>query len=167
MIKRIFYSGPSFEILHEDYAKQGRIDEKAPLKTATDIRIDAPVEQVWAQLINLSDWPAIDSSFRNVQLEPTVRVDADFKFVLNNFPIKAKFAVVTPNRELTWTGVSLWFKSVDLHVLEPTEDGGTRLYIAESLAGVLASLVMSSEQLRKQHETWLTAFKHAIEDRNK
>jgi len=167
MISQIFYSGPSIEILHEQYAKQGRIDEMSPVKTATDIYIEAPVEQVWEQLIKLVDWPTIDPSFRNVHLESTVKVDASFKFVLNNFPIRAKFAVVTPNRELTWTGVSLWFKAVDVHRLEQTNDGGTRLYSAESFAGFMGSLFVSSEQLQKQHDKWLIAFKQAIENRDK
>jgi hypothetical protein len=163
MIKHVFYSGPSFETLHQDYAKKGHIDENAAIKTATEMHIAAPVESVWNHLINFSAWPVIDPSFQNVQLESTVAEDAYFRFVLNNFPIRAKFAVVIPNRELTWTGLSWWFRSVDLHVLEPMETGGTRLYSAESLAGVLASPLMTGEQLKKQHEKWLIAFKHSLE----
>ncbi len=101
MIKQVFYSGPPFETLHEDYAKKGRIDENAVIKTASEIDIAAPVERVWNQLINLSEWPVIDPSFQNVQLESNVEEDAYFRFVLNSFPIRAKFAVVVPNRELT------------------------------------------------------------------
>ena len=54
MTKRLFYSGPSFVRLHEEYAKKGRIDEEAPVKTAGEITINAPVEQVWALLIDSS-----------------------------------------------------------------------------------------------------------------
>jgi hypothetical protein len=164
MIKQLFYNGPSFETLHKDYAKKGHIDENAAIKTATEIHIAAPVERVWNHLINLSAWPVIDPSFQNVQLESNVEEDAYFRFVLNNFPIRAKFAVAVPNRELTWTGLSWWFKSIDLHVLEPAENNCTRLYIAESLAGVLASLFITSAQLRVQHDRWLAAFKRAAEN---
>jgi hypothetical protein len=166
MIDQLLYSGPSFDDLHVHYAKDGRLDEKAPVKTAADILIQAPVESVWEHLINVQGWPAIDPSFRNVQLESTLAVDAYFKFVLNNFPIRAKIAVITPNRAFHWTGLSLWFKAVDLHVLEETADGGTRLYVAESFAGVMATLFISSEQLKRQHEKWLHAFKRALEDKN-
>lgn len=165
MIQQIFYNGPSLEILHEEYAKQGQIDEKAPVKNLSDIYINAPVEQVWQKLVDLPRWPMIDPSFRNVRLESDVTVDARFHFVLNNFPITAKFAVVSPNHELIWTGVSLWFKAIDRHVLEPTPDGGTQHYMSESFAGALATLFMSSDQLRKQHQKWLTAFKQAVEKR--
>ena len=54
MTKRLLYSGPSFDRLHEEYAKKGRIDEEAPVKTAGEITINAPVEQVWALLIDSS-----------------------------------------------------------------------------------------------------------------
>ena len=163
MTKRLFYSGPSFDRLHEEYAKKGRIDEEAPVKTAGEITINAPVEQVWALLIDLPNWPTIDPSFKNVRVESSITVDARFHFTLLNFPISAKFAVVEPNRELSWTGASLWFKAIDRHVMEPTQEGGTRLYIAESFAGLLAPLFTSSEQLKKQHQNWLTAFKQAAE----
>jgi hypothetical protein len=30
MLKELFYGGPSIGVLHEEYAKKGRIDEAAP-----------------------------------------------------------------------------------------------------------------------------------------
>jgi hypothetical protein len=92
-----------------------------------------------------------------------IEVDAYFTFRLYNFPIRAQFALVQPSRELTWTGVSLWFTSIDQHVVEPLPAGGTRLYIAESFAGVLAVPLMSRARLKAQHEQWLRAFKQAAE----
>lgn len=89
---------------------------------------------------------------RDVQLEAGKKIDALFKFKLNNFPIRAIFAVIQPCRELHWTGVSLWFKAVDLHTLEPTKDGGAQLSIAESFAGPLATLFISRDKLKMQHE---------------
>src|SRR5690606_27771697 len=52
-------------------------------------------------------WPSIAPMFQDVKLASTVAVDAEFSFRLNNFPIRARFAVVQPNAELTWTGTSL------------------------------------------------------------
>ena len=125
--------------------------------------IDAPIDHVWALLINLPAWPAITSSIRDVRLETVIEVDAYFTFRLYSFPIRAQFAVVQPSRELTWTGVSLWFRSIDQHVVEPLPTGSTRLCIAESFAGVLAVPLMSRARLRAQHEQWLRAFKQAAE----
>lgn len=166
MVQRLFYSGPSRSDLHEAYAKMGRIDENAPIQTRSDIYINAPITRVWEQLIDLPAWPTIDPSFRKVRLESSMAVDASFSFVLNNFPIRAQIAVFEPGRQLVWTGVSLWFKAIDQHRLEPGPDGGTRYTIAESLAGVLAPLFINSAQLKAQHDRWQAAFKRAVENRS-
>lgn len=142
----------------------GRIDEHAPIRTRSEIDIDAPIERVWEQLIDLPAWPTIDPSFRRVRLGASLAVDAHFSFVLNNFPIRARIAVFEPGRELTWTGVSLWFKAVDQHRLEPGIGGGTHYTVAESLAGILAPLFINSAQLKAQHDRWQAAFKRIVEN---
>src|SRR5215208_2808827 len=40
-LERLFYGGPSIGVLHEEYAKRGRIDERAPVKSSGEIRIGA------------------------------------------------------------------------------------------------------------------------------
>lgn len=163
MLRQMFYRGPSRQILHEGYAKRGRIDEQAPITTSSAVVIDASVDDIWNQLLNLPAWSAITPSIRDVQLDSAIEVDAYFMFRLHNIPIRARFAVVQPNFELTWTGVSLWFTSIDQHRVEPLPTGGTRLSIAESFAGVLAVPLMSRTRLKAQHEAWLRAFKQAME----
>jgi hypothetical protein len=51
MWQHILYRGPSRQVLHERYAKQGRIDEQAPIQTASDVLINAPIAEVWTLLI--------------------------------------------------------------------------------------------------------------------
>lgn len=164
-MQQLVYRGPSRRELHEVFAKLGRIDENAPIQTRSVIYIAAPVERVWEQLIDLTAWPTIDPSFRSVWLETGVAVDAHFGFTLNNFPIRAQFAVVEPGRELTWTGVSLWFRAIDQHRLEPASDGGAQYTVAESFAGLLATLFLNNAQLKAQHDRWQAAFKQAVENR--
>jgi len=54
--------------------------------------------------------------------------------------MRSTFAVVTPRRELTWTGRFLGYKAVDQHLLEPAGNGRTTVTIRESLAGPLLPL---------------------------
>lgn len=42
MPAKLFYTGPSLDTLHEEYAKKSRIDERAPLISVASITIDAP-----------------------------------------------------------------------------------------------------------------------------
>jgi hypothetical protein len=163
MFRRILYRGPTLQALHRDYAKQGRIDEASPITTSSAILIDAPVERVWAKLIDLPAWPTISAAFRDVRLDSKVAVDASFQFTLYNFPIRATFAVVDPPRKLLWTGGSLWFKAIDAHTLEATPEGQTLYTVAESFSGILATLFTSGEQLAKQHRQWQEWFKQAVE----
>lgn len=162
MLQQILYRGPSRDVLHEMYAKNGKIDEGAPVKSTSDIVIDAPVDRVWSVLVNLAAWPTLTPAIRNVRLESEVAVDTFFTFRLYSFPIRAQFAVVSSNRELTWTGRSLWFTAIDRLVVESVA-GSTRLSIAEWFTGFLAIPLMSSARLKVQHEQLLSAFKHAAE----
>src|SRR5215467_3564379 len=76
MLQQMLYRGPSRQMLHEGYAKHGRIDDQAPITTSSDVVIDAPLDRVWAQLINLPAWPTITPSIRDVRLESVIEVDA-------------------------------------------------------------------------------------------
>src|SRR5918993_4493107 len=38
-LKRLFYDGPSLGVLHEEYSKRGRTDERAPVKSSGEILI--------------------------------------------------------------------------------------------------------------------------------
>jgi hypothetical protein len=42
MLKRLFYGGPPIGVLHEQYAKKGRVDDEAPMKASYEVLIEAP-----------------------------------------------------------------------------------------------------------------------------
>ncbi|HWI02195.1 MAG TPA: SRPBCC family protein, partial [Propionibacteriaceae bacterium] len=106
MLNQLFYSGPSIDVLHEEYAKKGRIDARAPVGAAREIRIEAPVGRVWELLVNVPAWGTWDRAVHDVHLDSTVAADARFTWVNGRARIRSRFAVVDPGRELTWTGVS-------------------------------------------------------------
>lgn len=165
MLEGLFYGGPGIGVLHEEYAKRGRIDGAAPVKACGEIRIEASVERVWEVLVDLPGWEAWAPDVRGVRLDSAVVVDARFAWAVGGTRIKSRFAVVEPGRELTWTGTALWTKAVDRHLLESTGDGAMRLCLEESLAGALVPLFFGSAKLKAQHQRWLTAFKTAVEER--
>ncbi len=159
----MFYHGPSFETLYTEYARKGKINEQAAIKASGEIRINAPIEQVWNVLVDLSSWPRFDPNFSDVKLESSVSVGAKASFKIKGFPIRGTFAVVKPNRELTWVGKSLWTKAIDRHVIEAISSNTTRLYLEESLSGIFVPLMFSSARLFSPHQAWLTAMKAFIE----
>jgi hypothetical protein len=159
---KLFYSGPSLTVLHDEYAARGRIDPDASLISSSSLVIDAPVARVWEVMADLASWPSWASNLEIVELTD-VRPDAPFRWKLNGVPLRSRFAVVDAERELTWTGVFFGHKAVDRHVLEPLEDGRTRTTVEESLAGPLLPLFYSESKLRANHERWLAELKAAVE----
>ena len=166
MLKQLFYSGPSIEVLHEEYAKKGRIDEKAPITTAYKVRIEAPVERVWELLSDPPNWETFDPDIHDVRLNSGVKADARFTWSNGKVRMKSRFAVVDAAREITWTGVAFGAKAVHRHVLEPTgDDGATRLLCEESMAGPLLILFFNNAKLQAGLKKWLGALKTAAEER--
>ena len=163
MFRNLFYHGPKLSVLHEKYAKQKHIDRRAPIRSRSEIIIDAPVSAVWSIVTDIPSWPTLDSQFSGIRLSLPVQVDKGFKFTINNFPITAQFAVVEPERELTWSGRFFWVNAVDRHVLERIDAQTTRLSVEESMAGALLPLFFTNSQLQRQHRSWLAAMKNAAE----
>jgi hypothetical protein len=162
MPTKLFYSGPHLAVLHDEYARRGRIDPAAPLTNSSSLIVDAPPERVWDVLVDLRNWPAWAPGFR-VRGLTAVAPGATFRWTLRGARIRSTFAVVEPTRELTWTGTCLGCKAVDRHLLEPVGGGRTRVTVEESLAGPLLPLLYSPGRLRAGHEEWLGALKTFVE----
>jgi hypothetical protein len=62
----LFYAGPSITRLHQDYAKQGRIDERAPVTATCEVVISAPVQRVWEMIASPAGWPVFDPAVHDV-----------------------------------------------------------------------------------------------------
>jgi uncharacterized protein YbjT (DUF2867 family)/uncharacterized protein YndB with AHSA1/START domain len=163
MLNGLFYSGPSIEALHEQYAKKGRIDQEAPVKASREFCIEAPVERVWELLSDPRGWEAWYPDVHDVRLEPGVEEDARFAWANGKAHMRSRFAIVEVGREITWTGVAYGAKAVHRHVLQPTEGGATRVFSEESMAGPLLVLFYNSARLRAEMEEWLSALKIAAE----
>lgn len=163
MASRLLYRGPSIDVLHEEYAKKGRLDEHAPIKGEFTVRIEAPAEQVWRLLSDPATWTTLDPGIRDVRLEGPVAVDTRFTWKKGGARMKSRFAVVDPGREITWTGRAAGANAVHRHLLQATADGATEVRTEESMAGPLFILVFNEAKLRTVLTTWLTGLKTVAE----
>lgn len=160
---KLFYAGPPLEVLHEEYAKRGLLDEHAPVKSVSSITIDAPVARVWQLISDMREWPRWRSDARVTELG-AIEPDASFRWKIRGASVASTFAVVTPERELTWTGLAMgWLKAIDRYRLAPAADGRTTVTFAESLAGPLLTLFYREGRLRKGHQDMLRMLKTAAE----
>jgi hypothetical protein len=163
MLNQLLYAGPPLRVLHEEYAKNARIDDEAPVTTSYQVNIRAPRERVWDLLASPLDWGSVDPAIHDVRLDGPVTADTSFTWANGRARMKSRFAVVASGRELTWTGASMGFKVVHRHLLDDAPGGGTRVRCEESMAGPLLTLLYSEAKLRAALETWLTALKTAAE----
>lgn len=155
---------PSLPDLHDRYAKRGTINAEAPVTSSSSRVLDAPVARVWAVLADVARWPTWWPHMGITQLD-RVAVDATFRWRAGGTPIRSRFAVVEPERELTWTGRVLLFTAVDRHVLEPVDGDRTRVTVEESLQGPLLPWAYPAAKLRATHEEWLDALAAAVAGR--
>ena len=105
--RRLFYTGPSTDVLYEDYARRGRIDDLAPISARCETIIDAPTERVWELLSQPQRWEQFASEVRDVRLDDGVVEGGRFTWRNGKTKLSSRFALVNPGRELTWTGTAL------------------------------------------------------------
>ena len=160
-----FYRGPALSALHESYAKRGTIDRRAPIQASRSVLIDAPAADVWELLSNPAAWKRIDPRITLLSLSGPVQADTQFTWKNGSARIRSRFAVVSAEREISWTGVSFGARAVHRHVLEPIDEATTSLISEESMAGLLLPLFFSGGKLERELEHWLVAVKAATEER--
>jgi hypothetical protein len=163
MPSKLWYRGPSLETLHEEYAKRGRVDEVAPVRSFCEVEIDAPVDTVWDLLSRPTAWPAWDPDIHDVTATEPAAVDVPFVWSSGRSRMRSRFAVVEPGREITWTGVSAGAKAVHRHLLDAPSPDRTRVRCEESMAGPLLGLFYDSDKMHATLEAWLHALKAAAE----
>ena len=165
-MRSLFYTGPSITQLHQDYAQQGRIDERAPVTVTCEIVINAPVQRVWELIASPAGWPDFDPAVHDVKLDGPAAVDAAFTWAKGRSHFRSRFAVLDPGREVTWTGTAVWFKVVHRHLLDATADGATRVRCEESMSGLMLGLLYNDAKLKADLMKWLTALKAGAEQRS-
>jgi uncharacterized protein YndB with AHSA1/START domain len=162
-MRSLFYVGPPIMQLHQDYAKQGRIDDRAAVKTTCEIVINSPAQQVWEMIADPAGWPDFYPGVHDVALGTPRAVDSVFTWARGRSRFRSRFAVLDPGREASWTGTSAWLKVVHRHLLDTTADGATRVRCEESMSGLLLGLFYSSTKLRADLMKWLTAVQAGAE----
>ncbi|QNE20302.1 molecular chaperone Hsp90 [Kribbella qitaiheensis] len=164
MPNSLFYTGPSLAVLHEEYAKKGRIDDRAAIQGRREAVIAAPIDLVWQKLTDVARWDTnLEPGVKDIQLDQGVTVDGRFTRVKSGAKMKARFAVLEAPREIAWTGAAFGAKVVHRFVLESTDDDSTRVTVEESMAGPLFGLIFNNKKLDAVLVESLATLKQASE----
>ena len=116
-----------------------QINHDAPVKSQSEISIDAPTEKVWQILTNIKDWPAWQKEVTqsDLQLEPAEGVE--FKWKAGGLSFISQIHTVEPQVKFGWTGKTFGASAIHNWFFK---DGGdkTIVRVEESLQGVFPSL---------------------------
>ncbi|GAB2648341.1 SRPBCC family protein [Kribbella swartbergensis] len=164
MFSSLLYTGPSITLLHEEYAKKHRIDDRAAIQGHRGIRIGAPIERVWQLLSDVPRWSDnLEPGVRDIHLDEGVTVDGRFTRTRSGARMRARFAVIDAPHEIAWTGSAFGAKVVHRFLLEPIDDESTRVVVEESMAGPLLGLFFNNKKLDDVLAESLTTLKQAAE----
>jgi len=92
----------------------------------------------------------LEPGVRRIRLPHGVQVDAPFTRSNKRVRMRARFALVDPDRELAWTGSGLGSRVVHRITLEPRPDDTTKVVAEESMAGPLLSILFSTTKLPRR-----------------
>ncbi len=114
---------------------------------ATEIIIDAPVQQVWEMITDFPRYPEWNHFLLWVQGQPSVNTRIRFKFELPRgirvFAC-AKILKVIPESELRWAGgIRGLFRAEHYFLFEPINDKAIRFRHGEIFTGILVPLIWS------------------------
>jgi hypothetical protein len=142
------------------------IEPDAPVQATRSVAIGAAPSLVWAVLADIRSWPTWNTDVRDVSVPDGVRPGATFTWRSGPGRITSTFAVVEPERELSWTGRTLGIHAVHVYRLEPWPDS-TTVVLEESWTGLPTRLLRRTCQamLDDALDSGLTRLKSAVENR--
>jgi hypothetical protein len=142
------------------------IEPDAPVQATRSVPVAAAASLVWAVLVDIPSWPNWNTDVRDVQVPNGVRPGATFTWRSGPGRITSTFAVVEPERELSWTGSTLGIHAVHVYRLEAWPDS-TTVVIEESWTGLPARLLRRRCQamLDAALDSGLARLKSAVENR--
>jgi uncharacterized protein YndB with AHSA1/START domain len=112
----------------------------APVSSAAEAVIDAPIERVWAVLTAIEEWPSWNPDVKSAALDGPFAEGSTFRWKAGPGTITSRIEHLDPPRLVTWTGKTLGIQAVHVWRLEE-QDGRTRARSEESYDGLVARVL--------------------------
>jgi hypothetical protein len=122
------------------------IDADAPVVSAAEIEIDAPIERVWAVLTAIEQWPTWNPDVKSVSIAGgPVEVGSSFRWKAGPGTISSIVEHFDSPRLIAWSGTTLGIRAFHVWRLR-AHDGKTRASTEESYDGLVARILRRSLQ---------------------
>jgi uncharacterized protein YndB with AHSA1/START domain len=113
------------------------VDERAPVRAASEIEIAAPPEVVWDVLTAFDQWPEWNPEVKSMSYTGPLEPGTQFRWKAGPGTIVSTLERVEPPRLVSWTGRTMSIKALHVWWFEPRA-GGTWVRTEESFDGLLA-----------------------------
>ena len=114
-----------------------KIDREAPVQARAELLIDAPLQQAWSILTNISEWSRWNPGVNRVVVNGPVEAGTEFSWRSGRLPITSRLVQVEAEQRIAWTGRTLGLDAVHVWGFE-ARDEGIMVHTEESLQGGLA-----------------------------
>lgn len=115
------------------------INSNAPVRSKGEIKIEAPLEEVWQILTSINNWPSWQSEVTESNLNGEPKEGAEFKWKAGGLSFSSEIHTNHSLKEFGWTGKT--FGASAIHNWFFTEENGeTVIKVEESLQGVFPQL---------------------------
>jgi carbon monoxide dehydrogenase subunit G len=121
------------------------IDGDAPVVSAAEVEIDAPIEHVWAVLTTIDQWPSWNPDVKSVSMAGPLAVGSTFRWKAGPGTISSIIEHVESPRLVAWSGRTLGIRAFHVWRLE-ARDGKTHAHTEESYDGLVARVLRRSLQ---------------------
>lgn len=116
------------------------INQDAPVKSHSEIVINAPTEKVWQILTTINDWPQWQAEVTESILNEDLKEGVVFKWKAGGLSLTSQIHTIEPKVKFGWTGKT--FGASAIHNWFFKDEGEkTTVYVEESLEGPLPKLL--------------------------
>jgi hypothetical protein len=121
-------------------AGEPAIASDAPVVSAHEILIDAPIDVVWDVLTAIDRWPAWNPDVKSASIDGPVERGASFRWKAGPGTITSRVEHVERPGFVAWSGRTLGIRAVHVWRFE-SRDGGTLARTEESYDGLVARVL--------------------------
>ena len=149
----------------DELARQGRIQEDAPVKASAAIQIHAPVERVGGALLtDVDGWPSWQKDIHRAAISGELRSGTEFTWS-SGADIHSRVMLIEPFREFIWTGTAYRARAIHRWTLDRLPGDCTLVTTSETMDGFLLTVFFSSKKLEESETRWLAYLKAAAEQK--
>lgn len=143
-------------------AQEGKINENASIKDQHSIIINAPIDQVWKIVTDISNWADWNSEVKKVSISEELKVGTTFKWKIGRMNSSAQIQLLEEPNTFAFSGKSSLVKRIYVWSLE-TDDNQTIATLGTSLQGLFTVWVENHRSVYNELLNWLECLKQKAE----